>query len=233
MSNRDELREVLNLLEAEGVYVSIDAGGVSVIGAHDRMSARAVVALATIEGRTAQVRRVLAEAAALSPEDRARLDREHEELAAMRAAKPAPAPELATSRCPNGHLRTEATAYARVGHGHECKKCRCDRVREAKAKQRAAKAKAKAARKRPGPPPRERCLHGGHLLTPDNVYTSKVTHRRRCRECTRIRDRARRKRGRKNYYLSAPTAPVDAPEARALAPACQPPVPTLFQEVER
>ena len=196
MTIRDDVLEILALLEAEGVRVSIDAGGVVVEGATSAMSDRARAALATLEGRSAQLRRVLAEPAPVAP-------------VVVEKAEPAPEPAPEPT-CASGHLRD-----ARDAEG-ECWRCALAVMNAAKTKKRlaaVAKAKARAKPKRPGPPRRERCLNGGHALTDENVYVSRATGRRRCRECTRERDRARRKRGRKNYQPA--------------------PTPILSQEVER
>ena len=215
MTIRADVLEILCCLEAEGVHVSIDAGGVAVTGQHAAMSDRARVALATLEGRGPAVRRVLAEKT-LSPEDRARVERQREALEAMRqggekgaAVRWGEKPEVET--CPNGHPRNEANLYQRPGRGPECRVCRLARVRVWKAKRRArlkaeAAAMAATSPKRPGPPPRERCRRELHAFTPENTHTT-PDGRRHCRECGRRREREKRNR------LSAPTpTPLEATE---------------------
>lgn len=189
MTVRDDLLEIFAVLEAEGCRVSVVNGRLAVEGVHDDLSARARVALETLVGRTPAVKRVLAEGP-VDPDAHARVERQREELAAMRAARPEPEAE----RCVNGHAKTEANTYHRpqAGHGGECVLCRAARVRLSKRKSRARLKREEAASpKKPGPAKRSRCARELHPLDEANTYTA-ADGRRRCRACVSRRDREKR-----------------------------------------
>jgi hypothetical protein len=206
MTVRDDVLEILALLEAEGVRVSIDAGGVVVEGATSAMSDRARAALATLEGRSAQLRRVMAEGAAPG-------------AAPCRPVPPEGVAGATVGTCFYGHPKNAANTYhrPRAGHGSDCVLCRRRRVKAAKAKRRTAAAKPTPeptpepkVKKRPGPPRQPMCARGLHLLDEENAYLT-PDGRRRCRTCVRVREKRKCRACARREKRNHPPAPMPAP----------------------
>jgi hypothetical protein len=182
-----EAAEIVGAVLAAGIGVSVENG--SVVFSGDTHDAFLLAGIETVRSRVSAVVAALALGPAfrekVAADRRASVENGRGTVVPTGVSVPGP------THCVNGHERNEKTTYHRPDRAPECRVCRLARVRRWKAKTRARRLRlteTPAPPRKPGPPQRTHCRRGLHLLDAANVSPA-ADGRRRCRTCSRERER--------------------------------------------